>query len=128
MSYTENFTPQPGDIDELEHVNNAVWVRWIQEIAVNHWRAVAAPEHVDAFFWVVVRHEVDYMGNMGPGETAEGRTWVGDAPKGARFDRMVEFSRDGRVLVRARTTWAIVDKATGRIRRVPPEVAAPFLS
>ncbi len=128
MSYTETFAPQPGDIDELGHVNNAVWVRWIQEIAVNHWRAVAAPEHVDAYFWVVVRHEVDYLGNMGPGDVAEGRTWVGDAPKGARFDRMVEFSREGRVLVHARTTWAIVDKATGRIRRVPPEVAAPFLS
>ena len=128
MSYTESFTPQPGDIDELGHVNNAVWVRWIQEIAVNHWRAVASPEHVEAYIWVVVRHEVDYAGNMGPGETAEGRTWIGDAPKGARFDRLVEFSRDGRVLVRARTTWAIIDKATGRIRRVPPEVAAPFLN
>lgn len=128
MSYTETFTPQPGDIDELEHVNNVVWVRWIQEIAVNHWRTVAAPEHVDAYFWVVVRHEVDYLGNMGRGDTAEGRTWVGDAPKGARFDRMVEFSREGRVLVRARTTWVIVDKATGKIKRVPPEVAAPFLS
>ncbi|CAM3212607.1 Thioesterase [Sphingomonas antarctica] len=128
MSFTETFMPQPGDIDELGHVNNAVWVRWIQEIAVNHWRAVAAPDHVDAYIWVVVRHEIDYVGNMGPGECAEGRTWVGDAPRGARFDRNVEFSRDGRVLVRARTTWAIVDKATGRIKRVPPDVAAPFLT
>jgi acyl-CoA thioester hydrolase len=128
VSFTQSFTPQPGDIDELNHVNNAVWVRWIQEIAVNHWRAVAAPEYVDAFFWVVVRHEVDYSGNMGLGDVAEGRTWVGDTPKGARFDRLVEFSREGRVLVRARTTWAMVDKATGRIRRVPPEVAAPFLT
>jgi acyl-CoA thioester hydrolase len=127
MSFAENFTAQPGDIDELNHVNNAVWVRWIQEIAVNHWRAVAASAHVDAFFWVVVRHEVDYLGNMGLGDTAEGRTWVGDAPRGARFDRMVEFSRDGRVLVKARTTWVIVDKETGKIKRVPPEVAAPFL-
>ena len=128
MSYTETFTPQPGDIDELEHVNNAVWVRWIQEIAVNHWRAVAAPEHVDAYFWVVVRHEVDYLGNMGRGDTAEGRTWVGDAPKGARFDRMVEFSREGRGAVRAGKTWVSGDKQTDKIKRVPPEGAAPFLS
>ena len=48
--------------------------------------------------------------------------------KGARFDRHVEFTgADGKPRVRARTTWAILDKATGRPLRVPAEVAAPFL-
>ena len=57
-----------------------------------------------------------------------GRTWVGEAPRGARFDRHVEFvGDDGRLKVRAKTTWAILDKATGRPLRVPPEVAAAFL-
>ena len=57
-----------------------------------------------------------------------GRTWVGEAPKGARFDRHVEFvGKDGKAKVRARTTWAILDKDTGRPLRVPPDVAAPFL-
>jgi hypothetical protein len=56
------------------------------------------------------------------------RTWVDDAGRGARFDRHVEFTgADGRVHVRARTTWAIVDKARGRAIRVPPEVITPFL-
>lgn len=126
--FAQLYTPTAADIDELGHVNNAVWVQWIQDMATSHWRAVAAPEHVAAYIWVVVRHEIDYVGNAGPGETVAARTWVGEAPRGARFDRHVEFSRDGRVLVRAKTTWAIVDKATGRIRRVPPDVAAPFLS
>ena len=126
--FTQRYTPALADIDELGHVNNAVWVQWIQDMATSHWRAIAAPEHAAAYIWIVVRHEIDYLGNVGPGETVEARTWVGDPPRGARFDRNVEFSRDGYVLVRAKTTWAMIGKATGRIRRVPPEVAAPFLT
>jgi acyl-CoA thioester hydrolase len=117
-----------ADVDELGHVNNAVWVRWIQDIAVAHWEAVAPAEHRDAYVWVVTRHEIDYLRAMLPGETVTGRTWVGEAPKGARFDRHVEFvGADGKPRVRARTTWAILEKATGRPLRVPAEVAAPFL-
>lgn len=121
-------TPTPADIDELGHVNNAVWVRWLQDIATAHWNALAAPEHVAAYIWVVVRHEIDYLGNVGPGEAVTARTWIEEPPRGARFDRHVAFSgADGKVRVRAKTTWAIVDRATGRILRVPKDVAAPFL-
>ena len=116
------------DIDELGHVNNAVWVRWIQEVATAHWRAVADPAHDAAYLWVVTRHEIDYLRGLGSGSTVTARTWVGDAPKGARFDRFVEFVGDGgTVHVRARTTWAIIDRVSGRPLRVPPAVAAPFL-
>jgi len=126
--FEQRITAQPADIDELGHVNNAAWVRWIQDMATAHWRAAANPEHVDAYVWVVIRHEIDYLRALGPGESVTGRTWVAEAPKGARFDRHVEFTGDdGKVRVRAKTTWAILDKATGRPLRVPPEVAAPFL-
>jgi acyl-CoA thioester hydrolase len=122
-------TAQPADIDELGHVNNAAWVRWIQDMATAHWNAVADPAHVDAYVWVVVRHEIDYLRAVGPGETVIGRTWVGEAPKGARFDRHVEFvGEGGKPRVRALTTWAIIEKASGRPLRVPKEVAEPFLA
>jgi acyl-CoA thioester hydrolase len=115
-------------IDELGHVNNAVWVQWIQDVAVAHWHAVADPAHHDAYIWVVVRHEIDYLRFVLPGEAVTARTWVGEAPRGARFDRLMEFTGDdGKVRVRARTTWAIIDRATGRPLRVPPEVIAPFM-
>jgi len=124
-----SITAGEADIDELGHVNNAVWVRWIQDMATSHWRAAAAPEHVDLYGWVVVRHEIDYLRAVLPGETVAGRTWVGEAPKGARFDRHVEFlGEDGKLRVRAKTTWAILDRETGRPLRVPAEVAAPFLA
>jgi acyl-CoA thioester hydrolase len=119
---------RPEHIDELGHVNNAVWVQWIQQVAVAHWEAAAAPAHKDAYFWVIVRHEIDYLRAAHEGDRVTGRTWVGEAPKGARFDRHMEFTGpDGKVCVRARTFWAIIDKAAGRPIRVPAEVVAPFL-
>ena len=122
------FTAAPQHIEELRHVNNAVWVQWVQEIAVTHWRSVAAPEHDQAYFWVVVRHEIDYLRPAHAGDRLIARTWVGEAPKGARFDRVVEFTGpDGRTCVRARTYWAMLDRASGRPLRVPAEVVAPFV-
>lgn len=127
--FEHRITAKPEHIDELGHVNNAVWVQWIQEVALAHWYSIADPAHQDDYIWVVVRHEIDYLRAVNDGETVTGRTWVGDAPKGARFDRHMEFvGEDGKVRVRARTTWAIIDKASGRPIRVPPEVVEPFLA
>ena len=126
--FTRTIVAPASAIDELGHVNNAVWVQWIQDVAVEHWRTVASPDHDAAYFWVIVRHEIDYLRAAVEGDRVTGRTWVGDAPKGARFDRYVEMvGNDGRPCVRARTHWAIIDKASGRPIRVPPEVIAPFL-
>jgi acyl-CoA thioester hydrolase len=122
-------TAAPEHIDELGHVNNAVWVQWIQRVAVAHWDSVSSPEHRDAYYWVVVRHEIDYLRPAVEGDALIARTWVGEAPKGARFDRYVEFTgSDGKICVRSRTDWAIIDKALGRPIRVPPEVIAPFVA
>jgi len=42
---------------------------------------------------------------------------------------MMSFTgADGKDHVRARTTWAMIDKATGRPARVPREVVENFLS
>lgn len=126
--FTQQITAQPEDIDELGHVNNAVWVQWIQQVAVAHWHAVAPAEDQDNYFWVVTRHEIDYRGNVIAGETVTGETWVPNPPRGARFDRHMRFTgADGKVKVEAVSTWALIDKASGRIMRVPPEMAAPFL-
>ena len=123
--YAASFVARAGDIDALGHVNNAVWVEWVQEIAVAHWRAVA-PAAVDAaYLWVITRHEIDYRGNVGVGETVQAETWVADAPRGARFDRHVRFTdAGGRALVEALTSWAMLDRERGRLVRVPASMVA----
>ena len=128
-SFEMVLTAEAEHIDELGHVNNAAWVRWMERVAVAHWGSVADPAHKDAYFWVVTRHEIDYLRAAHEGDRIVARTWVGEAPKGARFDRFMEFTgADGKICVRARTYWAIIDKALGRPVRVPPEVVAPFLT
>ena len=126
--FTLAITATAADIDELGHVNNAVWVRWIQDLAVAHWAAVAPADQQAAHVWVVTRHEIDYRGNVVAGETVTGETWVPGAPRGARFDRHFRFlGSDGRVRVEGVTTWALLDRATGRLLRIRPEIAAPFV-
>ena len=126
-AFAHTFTALPRHIDALGHVNNAVWVEWIQALATAHWDAAARPEDHAAFYWVVTRHEIDYRGNIAAGEKAHGTTSIPDPPRGATSVRLVEFKDDqGSLLVRARTTWAMLDKASNRLARVRPEVIAPF--
>ncbi len=128
-SHRLTFTARPEHIDELGHVNNAVWVQWVQDMATAHWNAVASPDHIAAFAWVVIRHELDYRGNIVAGETVTGETFIPGQPSGAKFDRRVDFRNSaGKVIVSANTTWAMIDRESGRLARVRPEVAAPFLT
>jgi acyl-CoA thioester hydrolase len=121
-------TVLPEHIDELGHVNNAVWVQWMEQVAVAHWRSVADPMHQADYFWVVVRHEIDYLRPAFEEERITARTWAGEKPQGAKYDRHMEFvGEDGKARVRALSWWAIIDKALGRPIRVPAEVVAPFM-
>ncbi|MET1756074.1 acyl-CoA thioesterase [Novosphingobium sp. RD2P27] len=127
--FTLTFDALPEHIDRMGHVNNAVWVQWMEALATAHWEAVAAPEDQAAYAWLVVRHEIDYRGNIREGESAQATTWVEAPPEGARFERRYEFRNPaGKVIVTARTQWAMLDIAAGRIMRVPPELADRFLS
>jgi acyl-CoA thioester hydrolase len=127
-TFTRTFVAEPQHIDELGHVNNTVWVQWIQDMATAHWDAVARPEDRAAFFWVVVRHEIDYRGNVSEGESVRAETWIEGPAQGAKSVRRVEFTdAAGMRLVSAATTWAMLDKATGRLARVRPEVLAGFV-
>lgn len=127
MSFTRTFTAGPEHIDELGHVNNAVWVQWMEAIATGHWEAHALPEQVARYIWVVTRHEIDYRGNIGPGDTVTATSWIPEPPKGARFDRMISFTdASGKEVVRSRSTWAIIERESGKLVRVPKDVAERF--
>jgi len=121
------FTAGAQHIDIMGHVNNAVWVQWMEAIATSHWESVGDPDHVARYVWVVTRHEIDYRGNIAEGESVIAETFIPEGPRGARFDRCVEFrNQAGKVIVAARSTWAMIDRESGRLTRVPAEVAAPF--
>jgi acyl-CoA thioester hydrolase len=117
----------PNDIDEQNHVNNTVYLRWVQEVATAHWRAVATPEAQKAIGWVVLRHEIDYRTPAALGNKIILRTWVGKASRLA-FERFTEIRRtsDRQLLSKARTLWCPINAQTRRPMRVPAEVRAQF--
>jgi len=128
--YRMTFTAGAGHIDFMGHVNNAVWLQWAQDIAIAHWESVADPAHVEAYLWVVTRHEIEYRGNIAEGESVTGETRIENPPTGARFERLIDFTvpEARRPIVSVRSTWAMIGRDSGRLMRVPDEVAAPFLA
>lgn len=117
---------KPADIDQMGHVNNVVYVRWVQEIAESHWFEVAQKEFIEKYLWVVLRHEVDYIKPALPGDELIGETWI-EALEGARSIRLVNIKREETLLAKARTTWVMLDSATGKPARVPKEMQNQFL-
>jgi acyl-CoA thioester hydrolase len=117
----------PGDIDEQNHVNNTVYLRWVQDVATAHWQAVASSEAQKTIGWVVLRHEIDYRIPAALGDKIVLRTWVGKATR-LTFERFTEIrhNTDGQILSKARTLWCPINAQTGRPMRVPAEVHAKF--
>ena len=116
-----------GDIDEQNHVNNTVYLRWVQDVAVAHWRAIASSDAQETIGWVVLRHEIDYKAPAALGDEIVLRTWVGKATR-LTFERFTEIrrKRDPQLLSTARTLWCPINTQTGRPVRVSAEVRAQF--
>ena len=141
------------ELDPLGHVNNAVFLTYLEEAAIEHaaaagWPAARLRQHGGVF--IARRHEIDFLRPAVEGDLLQVRTWA-VSMSGARAIRAYEITRldralgeqppqDGLVdapelapiardqlLVRARTEWAFVDVAAGRPRRIPPEVRDDFL-
>jgi acyl-CoA thioester hydrolase len=117
----------PEDIDEQKHVNNTVYLRWVQEVATAHWQAIASSEAQGEIAWVVLRHEIDYKAPAFLDDEIVLRTWVGKATR-LTFERFTEILRrsDGQLLSKARTLWCPINAQTGRPVRVPLEVREKF--
>jgi acyl-CoA thioester hydrolase len=122
-----NLVIRPEDIDQLGHVNNVTYLRWVQDAAVAHWRALAAPADQERLFWVVVRHEIDYRQPAFLHDGILARTWVGTATR-IRFERHTELLRaaDRQLLARARTIWCPMDRQSRKPAHVSAEVRALF--
>ncbi len=118
---------QPGDIDQLGHVNNVVYVRWIQDVAIAHWSTLATAEEQQKLLWVITRHEIDYLRPAFAGDELVARTWVGEA-EGMTFPRHTEIVRAAghKVMVRAKTLWCPVDAKTLRPMEPGEEIRARF--
>jgi acyl-CoA thioester hydrolase len=132
-AFQHEIAVEEADIDMLGHASNVAFVRWIQDVAVAHSGAVGYP--LPAFlekgaFFVVRRHEVDYLRPVLRGESLVVRTWI-ESAAAAKCERVTEIARLGpagesELVASARTTWGYVEATTGRPVRIHEEVRAAF--
>jgi acyl-CoA thioester hydrolase len=121
--FTKNILVHQSDIDELGHVNNVVYLGWAQDVAAAHWEALATPEIRQQNVWVALRHEIDYLGAAFEHDQLVANTWVGETT-GPRSIRHVEISnpKTGKILVKAKTTWCMVDSQSMRPKRIDESI------
>ena len=125
-AYEVTLQVEAADLDAQAHVNNVVYVRWVQDAAVAHWEALTSPETRAEVGWVLLRHEIDYHRPAVLGDEVSVRTTVGHL-EGLTFERWTEIrAADDQLLARSRTLWCPVHPRTGRPRRVSPELRALF--
>lgn len=120
---------QPEDLDELNHVNNVVYVRWVQEAAAAHWNSRASEDIKNKYFWVVLRHEVDYRSPAFLYDVIIAKTWVEDY-EGPRSNRRVQLFRkaDSKLLEDAKTTWCLLNAQNQKPTRVGVDITDVFTS
>jgi acyl-CoA thioester hydrolase len=117
-----------ADIDELGHVSNLVYLRWVLETATAHSAALGwghAEYRALGAIFVVRRHELDYLAQVLAGEEIIAETWV-DTWKAASCVRRTDLWRGEKLVARAATTWAFMQTATGRPIRIPEQLCRLF--
>jgi acyl-CoA thioester hydrolase len=119
--FTLTITVSTEDIDNLHHVNNLVYVKWMDKIATSHWTYLTKDSPFPEYVWVVMRHEIDYLKQASLGDKIIVKTWVGET-KGITSVRLMEFYKKDVLLVKAKTIWAMLDSKTFKPARIRENV------
>lgn len=117
-------TVAPEDIDELNHVNNIIYLRYVQDAAIGHWKTVPQ-EIASQIIWMARRHEIDYLKQAFLGDELVAKTWVDDFV-GVKSIRHCEIMRGEEVLARSITHWISLDAQTLRPKRITEEIVKQF--
>ncbi|HWK41604.1 MAG TPA: thioesterase family protein [Croceibacterium sp.] len=124
--YHHSIAIEPTDIDHMGHVNNAVYLRWVQEAVVQYWETVAPPDAIARHLWVALKHEISYMrpAFLGDGVIAE---VVAQRAQGARTFFSTLFRRGEDVIAEVNSSWCCLDAQTLRPARLAREVVDRFV-
>jgi acyl-CoA thioester hydrolase len=125
MKFSHTFLVDAADIDEQGHVNNVSYLRWVQNVAIAHWREAASDRQQASYTWFVTRHEIDYKKPAFENERITAATWVGEM-KMATCERFTEIRRDEILLVQAKSVWCLIDRKTSRPVRITAELKELF--
>jgi acyl-CoA thioester hydrolase len=126
-AYLHTIEVAEADIDEMNHVNNVVYLQYTQDTATAHWQSCASAELQEKVVWMVRRHEIDYLKQAVLGDTLHIKTWVGDYTA-ATWERFYEIYRasDNQLLAKAKSLWVPIDRQTMRLKRIEGELLECF--
>lgn len=116
-----------ADIDELNHVNNNVYLKWINQAATKHWAKLSDSKFDKEFSWVALRHEIDYIKPAFLNDVITVKTWVGDTG-GVKSTRYVEIYKDKLLITKGKTVWVMLDAKTMRPKRIGKDVLSVLKS
>ena len=117
---------EPADIDHMGHVNNAVYLKWVQEAVVDYWRSIAPPEAVAGHLWVALKHEITYRRPTFLQDNVVAEV-IAEKVEGARAYFTTVVRRGEEVLSEIKSSWCCLDAASLRPVRLAREVIARFL-
>jgi acyl-CoA thioester hydrolase len=114
------------DIDHMGHVNNSVYLKWVQDAVIEYWQKVAPPEAVAKHLWVALKHEITYRRPTFLQDTVVAEV-IAEKMDGARafFSTVVRRGED--VLTEIRSCWCCLDAATKRPARLARDIVARFV-
>lgn len=125
MKFSHTLTVKREHLDEQNHVNNVIYVQWIQDVAVAHWQKVASVESQSKFTWFLLRHEIDYKQQAFDNEKITVTTWVGTATQ-VTCERFTEIKRGETLLVKAKSNWCMLDAIAKKPTRIIEEILEQF--
>lgn len=114
-----------NDIDELNHVNNVVYLKWINVVSMEHWYLLSNDTINSKYIWVASRHEIDYLKPAFLDEEIVIKTYIATL-KGVKSIRRVEIYRENQLLAKSETTWVLLDAKTQKLTRIPIEISKLF--
>lgn len=121
VSHIITFNVKEQDIDTLNHVNNVVYLQWVNDISGIHWSLLSNDSINSKYFWVVLRHEIDYVNQAFLDDKITVYTWIG-ASSGIRSIRNVHIYKGDDLLIKAKSTWCLIDAKTHRPTRIKQDI------
>ena len=117
----------PADIDHMGHVNNSVYLKWVQDAVVRYWESLAPPEAVARHLWVALSHEIKYRRPAFLDDVVVADV-IANKVEGARAFFTTVIKRGEDVVAEVTSSWCCLDAVTRRPARLAREIAARFVA
>ena len=125
--FEEEITVSKNDLDELNHVNNVIYIHWVQKIAKNHWKSLVSKEIINNYYWVLLEHHIKYINPALLDDKIILKTYI-EKTEGLKSSRVVKIYNlhNNKLLVNSKTLWCLINATTNKPCRITSEIRNAF--